>query len=77
MRGANSSSVTIAAAPSTPPSPSSLERCTTSSRVASGRHAKLAIGYLLGLRAGPEVHAVSHANDEETVFESQLEEVAG
>ena len=38
------------------------------------RHAKLAIAYMLGLRAGPDSHAVSHAA-EDALFESELEEV--
>jgi hypothetical protein len=40
------------------------------------RHAKLAVEYLLGLRAGPDAHAVSHAAEDAPV-ESELEEVAG
>lgn len=40
------------------------------------RHAKLAVQYLLGLRVGPDVHAVSHATEDAQV-ESELEEVAG
>ncbi len=40
------------------------------------RHARLAVQYLLGLRAGPDIHAVSHATDL-APLESELEEVSG